>query len=71
MLIMQGSNEINEKLHKAINSNGKIHLVPSKIKDLYFLRFAICSRYTQSPDVRFSWDEIKQLATNVLASLKE
>ncbi|KAK7576159.1 hypothetical protein V9T40_012445 [Parthenolecanium corni] len=68
---LKGSNEINEKLYKAINASGKIHLVPSKIKDLYFLRFAVCSRYTQSPDIRFSWDEIKYLAGQIIASSKE
>ncbi|XKL61071.1 hypothetical protein PGB90_008128 [Kerria lacca] len=68
---LKGSNEINEKLYKNINANGKIHLVPSRIKDLYFLRFAICSRFTQSPDISFSWHEIKHLATEVIASYKK
>jgi aromatic-L-amino-acid decarboxylase len=69
--LLQESNEKNEKLLKTINANGKIHLVPSKIDDLYFLRFAICSRYTQSPDIRFSWDEVKKTAGQVLASENE
>ncbi|KAM7249262.1 hypothetical protein ACFE04_019449 [Oxalis oulophora] len=68
---LKGSNEINERLHKAINASGKIHLVPSKIRDLYFLRFAVCSRFTKSPDIRFSWDEIRHLAGQVLVSPKE
>lgn len=64
---LKGSNEINEQLLKRINGNGKIHLVPSKIRGTFFLRLAICSRYTESHDIKFSWDEIKSLATEVLA----
>ncbi|XP_075212793.1 aromatic-L-amino-acid decarboxylase [Lycorma delicatula] len=64
---LKGSNEINEALLKRINGNGKIHLVPSKISGTYFLRFAVCSRYTESSDIQFSWQEIKSLATDVLA----
>ncbi len=32
------SNETNERLNKAINDSGKIHITPSKIGDVYFLR---------------------------------
>nr|QEE04289.1 DOPA decarboxylase [Nilaparvata lugens] len=67
---LKGSNELNEKLLKRINGNGKIHLVPSKIDGLYFLRLAICSRYTESTDIEFSWTEIKSLANDVLVEEK-
>lgn len=67
---LKGSNELNEKLLKRINGNGKIHLVPSKVHGLYFLRLAICSRYTESTDIEFSWTEIKSLASEVLAEEK-
>lgn len=68
---LKASNECNDKLLRQINGNGKIYLVPSKINDLYFLRFAVCSRYTQSPDIRYSWDEIKSSATTVLLTEKD
>lgn len=55
----QGSNDINETLLKKINDGGNIHLVPSKINDMYFLRFAICSRFSESKDIQNSWKEIK------------
>ncbi|KAK7576160.1 hypothetical protein V9T40_012446 [Parthenolecanium corni] len=64
---LKGSNEMNEELLEKINTRGKIFLVAAKIKDLFFLRFAICSRYTQSADIQFSWDEIKYVAGQVLA----
>uniref|UniRef100_A0A1B6DPR1 Aromatic-L-amino-acid decarboxylase n=1 Tax=Clastoptera arizonana TaxID=38151 RepID=A0A1B6DPR1_9HEMI len=64
---LKGSNEMNETLLKKINANGKIHLVPSKIRNQYFLRLAICSRYTESSDIKESWEEVQAIANEVLA----
>ncbi|KAL1458739.1 hypothetical protein WDU94_008860 [Cyamophila willieti] len=63
---LKGPNELSEKLLKRINGNGKIHLVPSKIRDTYFLRMAVCSRYSESSDMEYSWNEIKTLADDLL-----
>lgn len=63
---LKGSNELNEKLLKQLNGHGVIHLVPSKIKDTYFLRLAICSRYTEQEDIDLSWNEIKSITDVVL-----
>ncbi|XP_014605654.1 PREDICTED: aromatic-L-amino-acid decarboxylase [Polistes canadensis] len=63
---LKGSNDVNETLLKRINGAGKIHLVPSKINDVFFLRLAICSRITQSSDILYSWKEIKQRADEIL-----
>uniref|UniRef100_A0A0A9WT64 Aromatic-L-amino-acid decarboxylase n=1 Tax=Lygus hesperus TaxID=30085 RepID=A0A0A9WT64_LYGHE len=59
---LKTSNEDNELLLKMINGNGKIHLVPSKINGTYFLRMAVCSRYTESHDIQGSWAEVKAMA---------
>ncbi|XP_067001500.1 aromatic-L-amino-acid decarboxylase isoform X1 [Anabrus simplex] len=64
---LKGSNELNESLLRRINGHGLIHLVPSKIKDTYFLRLAICSRFTETKDIELSWNEIRTLADDVLA----
>ncbi|KAF5306408.1 hypothetical protein FQA39_LY08917 [Lamprigera yunnana] len=63
---LKGSNELNETLLKRINGRGVIHLVPSKIKDQYFLRMAVCSQYTEKEDIDLSWREVKNAATEVL-----
>ncbi|KAK6616924.1 hypothetical protein RUM43_014894 [Polyplax serrata] len=63
---LKTDNETNEKLLKAINDNGQIHLVPSKIKDTYFLRMAVCSRFTESEDIVLSWNEVQNMANKVL-----
>lgn len=64
---LKGSNDLNEKLLKRINGRGKIHLVPSKVNDVYFLRMAVCSRFTSPEDMDISWNEVSEAATEVLA----
>ncbi len=55
---MKGPNEPNEKLLKRINDEGKIHMVPSKIGDVYFLRFAVCAASTDREHVEIAWNTI-------------
>ncbi|XP_012262172.1 aromatic-L-amino-acid decarboxylase [Athalia rosae] len=64
---LKASNDVNEAFLKRINGAGYIHLVPSKIKDTYFLRLAVCSRLSESIDIQNSWKEIKLRADEVLA----
>lgn len=64
--IKQGSNELNEKLLKLINTDGRIHLVPGKIRDMYFIRFAVCASSTESSDITLAWNIVKELATSLL-----
>ncbi|KAF4517829.1 hypothetical protein B566_EDAN008771 [Ephemera danica] len=68
---LKGSNERNEILLKRINGNGKIHMVPSKIRDTYFLRMAVCSRFSEPRDMEFAWNEIRTLTEEVLANAIE
>ncbi|KAG0710860.1 Aromatic-L-amino-acid decarboxylase [Chionoecetes opilio] len=51
-------NEVNEALLKRINDGGIIHMVPAKINNLYFLRFAVCSPQTEEKDVDLAWREV-------------
>lgn len=64
---LKKSNETNEALLKAINAGGVIHLVPAKIKDVFFLRFTICSAFTESHDVEKAWREVKKRTDIVLS----
>ncbi|XP_057325685.1 aromatic-L-amino-acid decarboxylase [Microplitis mediator] len=63
---LKGSNELNESFLKRINGAGNIHLVPSKCCDVFFLRLAVCSRFSESKDIEFSWHEIKRIADQLL-----
>lgn len=67
---LKGDNQTNEALLKRINGRGNIHLVPSKINDVFFLRMAVCSRFTNEEDIKFSWNEVSASADELLVELK-
>ncbi len=64
----RGPNADSEKLNKAINDGAKIHLTPSQIDDVYFLRFAVCSRFTTEEDIEFAFKVISQTADRILSA---
>ena len=66
ILYFQKSNEVNEKLLKAINDDRRIHMVPSIIRGVYFLRFAICASRTNLQDVNYAWKVILEMTEKVL-----
>ncbi|XP_065332534.1 aromatic-L-amino-acid decarboxylase-like [Cloeon dipterum] len=63
---LKGRNELNEILLKKINSHGRIYMVPSQIRDKYFLRMAVCSRFCQPADMELAFHEVALLATELL-----
>lgn len=62
---IKGSNEVNERLLKTINDDRRIHMVPSKVNDTFFLRFAVCASRTESKDVKFAWEVIQELTEKI------
>ncbi|KAK3736959.1 hypothetical protein RRG08_009438 [Elysia crispata] len=62
---LKGDNSRNERLNYLIHKDGRIHMTPSKVKDMYFLRFAICSTRTGAADVAFAWDIVREMADKV------
>ena len=68
-LIFKGENELNETLLKQINEDGKIHMVPSKINDIYFIRFAVCAASSEIVHIDYAWkiivDTYEKLRTKV------
>lgn len=55
---VKGSNEMNETLLKKINEDGNIHMVPSKINDTFFIRFAICAPTAEICHCDYAWKVI-------------
>lgn len=54
----QGSNADNEDLLQILHKRRTIYLTPTKLRGVFVLRFAICSRLTKYEDVRYAWHEI-------------
>jgi aromatic-L-amino-acid decarboxylase len=62
---LKGENGPNEQLLKRINDEGKIHMVPSKIGDTYFLRLAVCAQSVEAKHVEYAWDVIVKTAESL------
>uniref|UniRef100_A0A8C0B265 Aromatic-L-amino-acid decarboxylase n=1 Tax=Buteo japonicus TaxID=224669 RepID=A0A8C0B265_9AVES len=69
--VRKGSNELNKALLKSINEAKKIHLVPCHLREKFVLRFAICSRTVESTHIKFAWQHISQLATDLLKTWEQ
>uniref|UniRef100_A0A3Q3DFH1 Aromatic-L-amino-acid decarboxylase n=1 Tax=Hippocampus comes TaxID=109280 RepID=A0A3Q3DFH1_HIPCM len=63
---LKGSNELNQNLLKRITKRREIHLVPCHLTGRFVLRFAICSRTTESHHIREAWRHITQLTFELL-----
>ncbi|XP_043233919.1 aromatic-L-amino-acid decarboxylase-like [Amphibalanus amphitrite] len=63
---LQATNETNEALLKAINAAGRIHMVPSMLRDTYILRFAVCAASTEERDIELAWAEVERQAGRLL-----
>ena len=60
---------MSEELLKRINEAGRVHMIPAKLRQIFVIRMAICSRFTETSDVDNSWNEIRQ-QTDVFLSEK-
>jgi hypothetical protein len=43
-----------------------IYIIAATFKDKHILRFAVCSRMTESRDIQFAWEEIRGQAEQIL-----
>ncbi|XP_017488202.1 PREDICTED: aromatic-L-amino-acid decarboxylase-like [Rhagoletis zephyria] len=64
---LKGNNAMNEELINSINKSGDIFLTPTKVKERFIIRFAVCARTTNEKDIHYSWNVIKKFADSVLA----
>ena len=67
----QQSNELNKILLEKINEDGRIHMVPSLSKAVYFLRFAVCASNTELSDIQFAWTVVQDISSTVLLESKK
>ncbi|XP_008322125.1 aromatic-L-amino-acid decarboxylase [Cynoglossus semilaevis] len=63
---LKGEDVLSENLLKKINQKREIHLVPCQLSGRFVLRFAVCSRTTESHHIQKAWQHITQLTFEVL-----
>ncbi len=66
---LKGENEITEQLLKQLNKDGRIHLVPAKVKNNYIIRFTVTSYYTTEDDIKRDWRIIQSTSSAILTKL--
>nr|CAD7462609.1 unnamed protein product [Timema tahoe] len=65
-VLLQGEDAVSKRLLERLTARGKVYMIPATVRELFVLRFVVCSRLTESRDVRFAWDEVKTVADEVL-----
>ncbi|KAK3593991.1 hypothetical protein CHS0354_040735 [Potamilus streckersoni] len=60
------SNKVTERLLDEILKDGRIYLIPAFVRNIYFLRLAICAERTTSDDIKFSFQVIKSCTDRLL-----
>jgi aromatic-L-amino-acid decarboxylase len=50
-----------------ITDDGKIYMVPGKVNDLYFMRFAICAATTEELHIDYAWNIIIKYADIIIS----
>ncbi|XP_076436564.1 aromatic-L-amino-acid decarboxylase-like [Babylonia areolata] len=68
---LKGPNTLTERLLKELREDHKVHILPAMMKDVYFLRLAICGPYVTSSDIKYTWDVIRQAADVILGFSKK
>nr|QQY02466.1 tyrosine decarboxylase [Cryptocotyle lingua] len=65
---LKGSNLVNQYLTRAINESFELHVIPSVVGDVYFIRFAMCYENATIEHVENAWAGIQLIANEILAA---
>lgn len=68
---LKGDCTLSKKLLEKINDRKKIFMVPGTYRDNFIIRFVICGMNPQEKDVEFAWNEIREVADELLSDLEE
>merc|ERR1712198_175965 len=61
-----GNNDLNKKLLSMINNSGRLHMVPTYMKDEYVIRMAVCAENATEDDMQAAWDITREMADLLL-----
>ncbi|KAG8222230.1 hypothetical protein J437_LFUL001428 [Ladona fulva] len=65
---LKGPNKINQELSSSINGSGKLHMKPTYIREKLVLRFCVVAEKASKEDMKYAWDVISSIATEILVS---
>ncbi len=56
---------------KQLNKDGRLHVVPAKVKQSYVIRFTVTSYYTTKQDIERDWQIIQSVSKQILDTIHE
>jgi len=65
---IKGANALSETLKKKMDDDRRVHLVPAKWRDVFFLRFVVCARTTELKHINYDWDVIQELTDQIFST---
>jgi len=68
---LRSTNDANNLLVKRINERKKIYLIQTSVDASVVLRFAVCAKSTEVADIHFAFEEITEVATEVMRLMWE
>lgn len=63
---LQAPDTVNQMLLATINASGKLHMIPSMVKNKYIIRFCVTAENAMQADVEHAWNVIKEYASELL-----
>ncbi|VEN35327.1 unnamed protein product [Callosobruchus maculatus] len=60
---------VNQNLLATINASGKLHMIPSMVRDKYIIRFCVTAENAVQEDVEHAWKVITEHASELLGSI--
>ncbi|XP_046620420.1 tyrosine decarboxylase-like [Neodiprion virginianus] len=63
---LKGSDTLNQELLANINASGKLHMIPSRVKEQYIIRFCVVREHATEEDIDYAFDVIEEHSTEVL-----
>ncbi|XP_015594458.1 tyrosine decarboxylase [Cephus cinctus] len=63
---LKETDELNQELLANINASGMLHMIPSRVKGKYILRFCVTRENATEDDISYAFDVIQEHATEVM-----
>ncbi|CAF0849638.1 unnamed protein product [Adineta ricciae] len=63
---LKGKNKLTQKLLLCLNDSGQIHVIPSMVNEIFFIRFAICAKDACEYDMHIAFQIIQTHADGIL-----
>lgn len=68
---MRGDCQLTKTLLERLTEQKKIYMIPAIVHEKFVIRFVICGMDAQEKDIDYAWQQITEMAANVLKPVKD